>query len=149
MSSVREFIRSGSGRQVIGLLVVVVIGFAAYEIWAAIRPPPGIAETRDRWYVNIDTGKAFQHEISIGEAPPIVCPDTGSKTGYPAELCYWNPDGTSKDVPDKVVLNQALGKTGPTFCPVCHRLVVGHNPAPYPGRRTPPTEAEWKARHGG
>ena len=58
--------------------------------------------------------------------------NSGKKTGVPAEACYWTADGGTKKNPTWVLLNELAGKPGPTFCPDCNRLVVGHNPAPGP-----------------
>jgi hypothetical protein len=150
MPPVREFLQSGPGRLLSLGVIVLGLSLATYEIWANIKPAQAVTDSRLRWFVNIDTGKAFQAELTVGQIFPLTSPDTGAKNGYPAELCYWNADGTQKQVPDKVVLNQTLGKHGPTFCPYCHRLVVGHNPSPidHPDMSPPPTEAEWRAAHG-
>jgi hypothetical protein len=150
MPPVREFLQSGPGRLLSLGAVLIGLSLAGYSIWASIKPAPGVADSRLRWFVNVETGTAFQVEMTVGQSYPLTCPDTGKPTGYLAELCYWTPDGQPKQDPDKVVLNQELGKHGPTFCPICHRLVVGHNPNPWlsPGMSPPPTEAEWRAAHG-
>jgi len=97
-------------------------------------------------YICTETGKPFRHQIKMGESLPIESPYSGKKTGVPAEACYWNADGTTRKEPVWVLLNQWIHKPGPTFCPDCGRLVVGHNPPPGPGARPPPTSTEYYAR---
>jgi hypothetical protein len=150
MPPVREFLQTGPGRLLSLGVILIGLSLAVYEIWANVRPAQAVSDSHERWFVNIETGKAFQADVQVGQSNILVCPDTGKQTGYPAELCYWNVDGSVKQVPDKVVLNRTLGKPGPTFCPYCHRLVVGHNPSPldHSELSPPPTEAEWRAAHG-
>ena len=78
--------------------------------------------------------KAFRYEIKIGDSVPVKAP-SGEKSGYPAELCYWTKDGQPKEDPTPVLLNQYVGKSGPTFCPDCGRLVVNHNPVAVAGHQ--------------
>ena len=100
-------------------------------------------------YIDTETGKVFRHKNELGETLPIVSPDTGKNTGMPAEACYWTADGKIKADPSWVLLNEELGKTGPTFCPDCGRLVVGHNPPPHADMKPPPTQTEYAARKTG
>ena len=95
-------------------------------------------------YIDANTGKAFDHILEKGERVPIQTP-SGEKAGYPAEPCYWTKDGKAKTEPTWVLLNVYSKKPGPTFCPDCGRLVVGHNPPPAPGESAPPTAANYKA----
>jgi len=44
-----------------------------------------------------------------------------------------------------VLLNEATGKPGPTFCPDCGRFVVPHNPSPQMSPKPPPTKQEYEA----
>lgn len=97
-------------------------------------------------FICTETGKTFRHTNKIGETQPILSPYSGRKTGVPAEACYWTADGQAKKEPTWVLLNELAGKGGPTFCPDCNRLVVGHNPAPGDGVRPPPTQAEYGSR---
>jgi hypothetical protein len=89
-------------------------------------------------FICTETGKPFEHENQIGETLPILSPHSGKKTGVPAEACYWTAEGGTKTSPTWVLLNELAGKPGPTYCPDCKRLVVGHNPQPGPGIKTPP-----------
>ncbi len=96
------------------------------------------------WYIDDKTGEAFKHANALGESIPIKAP-SGDYTGYPTEACYWTKDGQVSDKPTRVLLNEAHGLPGPTFCPVCGRLVEEHNPRAMAGKRPPPTQEEWKA----
>jgi hypothetical protein len=144
----REFLNSSRGRTVSFSLVAILLLAAIVLAWWAISPSDAVESSRDRWFVDSTTMKPFRHELKEGESMPIKAP-SGSNTGYPAELCYWTKDGQTKDDPTPVLLNDRIGKSGPTFCPDCGRLVVGHNPLPMPGKKPPPTEAEYKARGSG
>ncbi len=98
-------------------------------------------------FVDVDSGKTFPLALTAGLTLPVKSPFTGKSTGYPAELCFWTKDGKPKADPTAVVLNELLGKPGPTFCPDCGRLVVHHNPAP-PNARLPMTREEYESSHG-
>lgn len=65
-----------------------------------------------------------------GATFPFVNPKTGASTLYPAEACYWTKDGKAKFPPTYVILNDRLGKPGPTKCPDCGRTVRLFNPMP-------------------
>lgn len=97
-------------------------------------------------YICTETGKTFLHRNQVGESLPIHSPFSGKDTGVPAEPCYWTKDGGTKSEPTWVLVNEFIHKPGPTFCPDCGRLVIGHNPHPGPGVRPPPTREEWTAR---
>jgi len=77
---------------------------------------------------------------------PVLAP-SGKNTGYEAELCYWTKDGKPKETPTPVLLNIYKGIKGPTFCPDCGRLVVGHNPPAMEGAKPPPTKDEYTPRY--
>ena len=105
-------------------------------------------ESRNRWFVCTETGKPFRVKLEPGMTFPVESPHSGKPTGVAAELCYWTKDGQPKEDPTPVLLNQSAGKSGPTFCPDCGRLVVGNNPLPLVGAKPPPTQAEYAARRG-
>jgi hypothetical protein len=142
MAGFREFLQTRGGI-VVGA-VLILIGIIA--TWWSLRPGEMQSETSGRWFVDTTNNKAFKHTVTVGESYPIVGP-SGQKTGYQAETCYWTADGHVKSEPTAVVLNETIGRKGPTFCPDCHRLVVGHNPMAEEGKRPPPTEEEYNKRH--
>jgi len=102
--------------------------------------------SRQRMFMCSETNKPFAHEISEGESYPVISPFTGKATGYPAEECWWTKDGQVKNEPTYVLLKEATHQKGPTFCPDCGRLVVGHNPRAQAGEKPPPTKEEYTTR---
>jgi hypothetical protein len=145
MASVREFFDSVAGKVVAGVLLVVAAVVVFFALRNAVGPSEAARLANERWYIDSATGKPFRVTLRAGMEDPIEAP-SGGRTGFPAELCFWTKDGQAKADPTPVLLNAAVGKPGPTFCPDCGRLVVGHNPAPGPGVKPPPTEAEYKTR---
>ena len=141
MSKLRNFLRGPAGK----LLAVVVISIGLFVLYLNGRSLLGESQvasnSRDRIFIDAESGKAFEHRLQIGDTYTIESPYTHKKTGYPAELCYWTKDGQRKHDPTPVLLNQYKGKKGPTFCPDCGRLVVPMNPI---GQSAPPTEADYK-----
>jgi hypothetical protein len=148
MEALRRFLESPAGKAA-GAGVILV---AAVALFVAIRstagPSAAAAVSADRTFICSETLKSFKHELKRGESVPVHSPYSGKDTGYPAELCYWTKDGKVKQDPDAVLLKSYLGETGPTFCPKCGRLVVGHNPRPHDESSPPPTREEYAARHG-
>lgn len=143
---VREFLQTPAGTGVAIGGTVVLLGVMLWVILGSLGGSEAAALSRDRTFVDADTATPFEHTLVVGETIPVAAP-SGKKSGYPAELCYWTKEGTVKADPTAVLLNEYVGKDGPTFCPDCGRLVVGHNPKPEPGATSPPpTEAEMNAR---
>jgi hypothetical protein len=146
VETIREFLATGAGRAVSGAAVLV----AAVVLFLSVRSFFGgsnaAAIASERTYIDSATGTPFDHELTKGETIPVKAP-SGGKTGYPAELCFWTPDGKVKEDPDPVLLNSYVHPESKdsTFCKVCGRLVVNHNPRPQPGDRPPPTSAEQAA----
>lgn len=93
-------------------------------------PPPVV-------YMCSETGKTFRHRPKMGEKMPIESPHSGRKTGYRAEQCYCVKDGKKATEPTYVILNDYLGKKGPTTCPNCGALVYPHNTEFNPPGKTP------------
>jgi hypothetical protein len=146
MDGLRRFLSTSAGK-VLGILILIVAASAFYLQLREFFRPAALAAVRTQVFIDAETGKAFEHELVKGEMIPIVSPDTGKNTGYPAELCYWTKDGGVKTDPTAVLLNIYRGKSGPTFCPDCGRLVVGHNPMAVAGNKPPPTQQEYELMH--
>jgi hypothetical protein len=146
MAKMREFMESGAGR---GLAAAVLLA-AGVAVFFSVRANFGSSSagdlSRERTFICAQTHKPFEYTLKVGDQIPVKSPHSGKNTGYPAELCYWTKDGRIKDTPTPVLLRSNLGERGPTFCPDCGRLVVGHNPRPGPGDKPPPTESEYKPR---
>ena len=128
-----------------GIFCVAALVVATYFVRSFFRGDT-VDDAYYTTYICTETGKVFRHRNALGETLPIYSSYSGKNTGMPAEACYWTADGHPREEPTWVLLNEELGKTGPTFCPDCGRLVVGHNPRPGPGVRPPPTSAEYAAK---
>jgi hypothetical protein len=143
--AMREWLDSTGGKIAAAVLLIV----AAVAVFVAIRrafgPPPEVTAANRRVFVDVETGKPFTYELKIGDMIPVQAP-SGKQSGYPAELCFWTKDGKIREEGFAVVLNEELGKTGPTFCPDCGRLVRGHNPRPQEGDKPPPLKEEYRPR---
>jgi len=146
MAGFREFFETNAGRVAAVLLLIVGLGGAVYMFKNAFGAPSEIADANHRVFIDASNGKPFTMELKSGMSVPVRAP-SGQNTGFPAELCYWTADGKTRNKPYPVLLNQWVGKPGPTFCKDCGRLVVAHNPRPGPGVPPPPTEAEYQAKH--
>ncbi|CAN5647620.1 hypothetical protein BH09PLA1_BH09PLA1_06240 [soil metagenome] len=139
-------LRSGDILKLIGGAVLVIgLGVAVYVFRGSFGADGVAANANERVFVDQETGKTFNVEMTAGMKIPTKAP-SGKETGYPAELCWWTKDGKIRAEPFAVVLNQIMGKDGPTFCPDCGRLVIGHNPKPAgPETTPPPTREEYEA----
>ena len=146
MGSLGDFLRTPRGKAVgtitasLALIAVAVLFYSYFGTSKEARA------ANHRVFICAETRKTFEADLKVGMTIPIHSPHSGKDTGWPAELCYWNKDGTAKKEPTPVLLRSYVGERGPTFCPDCGRLVVGHNPFPVEGMRPPPTEEEYKQR---
>ena len=143
MQSIRKILSGPAGLVVAGLFGLA----ACIGIYITLfgGGPTAADLSSDRVFVDAENGKPFNAHLSAGDSVPLKSPFTGKMTGVEGTPCYWTADGKVKQTPDYVAVKQLLGEPGPTFCPVCHRLVVPHNPLPTPGQTPPPTEAEYNA----
>ena len=148
MPNARQFMDSPAGKATAAALLLA----AAVTVYLSVRANFGSstagAMSRDRTFVCSQTGKPFEYTLKVGDQVPVKSPHSGKNTGYPAELCYWTKGGQIKAQPTPVLLKMHTGERGPTFCPECDRLVVGHNPRPNPGDNAPPLQSEYKPRAG-
>ena len=141
-----EMLRTPGGKALGAVFAILAVAAVVIVIRRSITSPE-VAAANTRVFIDSATGKSFKSEIKVGEDIPILAP-SGKNTGYPAEECYWTADGHVKETPTYVLVKEYAGSPGqPTFCPDCHRLVVGHNPRANANRKPPPTEAEYNARH--
>lgn len=142
---IRENLKGPAGKAIAVIIAIVALGLMYVSFRANFGGSDAAQSSATRNFIDSKTNQPFAHTLKAGETLPLDAP-SGGKTGYPAELCYWTKDGKIKTEPTAVLLQQTLGKPGPTFCPDCGRLVVLHNPAPQPGDKPPPTAAEYKLR---
>jgi len=141
---IRRFLNTGGGRIAGIVLCVAALVVVVWSFKDNLGDTEAEAASKDRYFVCSETGKSFRATIKPGMMIPIESPYSGKKTGYEAALCYWTSAGGLKKDPTPVLMNETVGKKGPTFCPDCHRLVSPNNPPPMPGVKPPPTEAEYK-----
>jgi hypothetical protein len=146
MEKMSHFFSTPRGRGVAIGGCVLTLMLVVYSAKSAFGPSEIGQMSRHRTFVCSETGKSFEANVDIGMQVPIHSPYSGKNTGYEAELCYWTADGGTKQKPTAVLLNDWIGKKGPTFCPDCNRLVVGHNPTPEQRQNPPPTEAEYRSK---
>ncbi len=147
MKSFRQTLQGPLGKVI--ALAIVAVGAVAVYLTLFGGPPTATDIARQRTYIDAESGKPFKVDIYPGLSMPVKSPFTGNPTGVEPELCFWTAEGTAKTTPDYVLLNRQHIPPipGPTFCPVCHRLVVPHNPSPSPGDAPPMTEDHYKAMH--
>jgi len=86
--------------------------------------------SRSRVAVDSENGKVFTIKIIEGERAPWRNPDTGERTLYPGEACYWTRDGKAKLEPTYVFVKSYVGINEKTYCPDCGKEVRSHNPLP-------------------
>ncbi len=142
---IRERLTGKAGPIVVVALFItgIVVLYLTYRHWWA----GSSAEQRANAPVFIDciTGKAFYCNVHAGETLPVRSPFTGRRTGYPGTFAWWSANGTPLKKPDIVLLNEYLGKPGPTFDPRTNRLVLPAGLPPTPGQKPPPTKAQYDA----
>ncbi|HEX2974245.1 MAG TPA: hypothetical protein VHP11_18060 [Tepidisphaeraceae bacterium] len=139
----RGWLDSAMGKNAAIALAIVGIGGMVWAIQRNFGRTDAAIAAQDRTFICAESGKAFQHRLSLSDSIPIASPYSGKRTGYPAELCYWTASGQIQTKPTPVLLNSYRGRAEPTFCPDCGRLVVSHNPAPDPSRQPPPTRSQY------
>lgn len=144
MGPVRRLLRQPLGATLGIAATLVCIAAGVWTVWHALKPSPAIAASTKGLYICAQTGKAFSITITPGITVPVQSPYSGTKTGYPAELCLWTRDGQIRSEGVPVLLNVFIGKRGPTFCPDCGRLVRSRNPRPVPGK-PPPTREQYRS----
>ena len=119
----------------IAVLVILAAGVALFFV---MRDTEAADRAGTRVFICAETLKEFDHRVQPGEHVPVLSPETGRATGYPAEGCFWTklPNGEwgYKSEPTYVLLNKYQGKDGPTLCPDCGREVVPHNAQKLPKR---------------
>ena len=142
----REFSESAAGKVTVGVIIFAAAAMVWYSVRSNLGPSSAGRMASDRMFICARTGRSFWHTLERGESIPVRSSYSGARTGYPAELCFWNADGSVRKEGFPVLLNQYKGEAEPTFCPDCGRLVVGHNPPADPSRRPPPTRDEYKPR---
>jgi hypothetical protein len=132
-----QFARSRHGVAAVVLLVSLVTITCAIR---ALLDDGSVATTQRITCIDATDGRTFTVRITPGLHFPVRAP-SGNDTGFPAEACYWNADGTTRTEPVYVLLNPYRGVDAPTYCHDCGRLVVVQNPQPVPGLSPPPKKS--------
>lgn len=147
MQGIREFLQTKAGLIVCCVLILIGLGVIVKSVKSNLGESDTVADANTRIMVCSETGKSFKVHLEPGMAFPVKSPYSGKETGYPyEESCNWTADGKPSSETTYLLHNSTLGKKGPLFCPVCHRLVVKDNPFAVAGRTPPPTEAEYAAQ---
>lgn len=146
--SLSEFVNSPKGRPMAFAFAALAVLVTGYFVWTSLGGSDAAVSSTDRVFICSETGKQFRYTIKLGDMTPLRSPYSGKDTGYPTEECYWTADAKPKKEPTYVLLNQTVGKPGPTFCPDCKRLVIPLNPPASESGKAPPTEQEYKAAGG-
>ena len=133
-----------------GALVICVIALGLVGYSAFGRKSEAEKASSQRVMICSETMKTFEYTLKEGDTFPVRSPYSKKNTGWPAEKCYWTRDGQAKRAPTYVLLNQYIGKEGPTICPDCGRKVVERNPLPPPSKWQELAEREKQqaAEHG-
>jgi hypothetical protein len=142
MMALREFLSTPAGKKAGIAVVLVGLAIAGISLYSNASESSVPGSSLNQVFICAETGKSFNHKLSVGEKFPVLSPHSGKNTGYLPEHCYWTADGQTKKDPTLVLLNNYTGKSGPTICPDCKRLVVHQNPIPRKNSTPPPTEAE-------
>ena len=146
--AIQNFLQTRPGKIAAGVLVLIFLTAAVLSLKSTFGLSEAVASSHERIFVCSETGKSFKVELTAGMKFPVISPYSGRETGYEYdEVCSWTADGKVSEDPTYVLLNKTVKKKGPTFCPVCHRLVVANNPPAEPGMTPPPTEDEYKSRN--
>lgn len=109
------------------MVLLLVAGILLYSTLRKIDPAD---VTKSRRGIDPESGKVFMIRIVEGESAPWKNPDTGQRTLFPAEACYWTRDGKATLNPTFVFVKAYLGSKEKTYCPDCGREVRTHNPMP-------------------
>jgi hypothetical protein len=150
MGMVGDFAKTTVGKATLAVVIVGACIFSIYQMKSLFGKSQAAAIGNARIFIDSESMKSYPVDLSnlVGQTFPVYSPISGKNTGYPAELCYWTKDGNVKSDPTPVLLNHFIGKSEPTFCPDCGRLVVSHNPMAVAGRTPPLTQEEYDAKHG-
>jgi hypothetical protein len=112
------------------LVALVFAGIAAALGGRLLRSPgPDLAAaSRTRTLIDAATGEVFEnHRIPDRATFPLRNPRTGEHSLYPAEACYWTPEGEAKWEPTYVYIPLDQDSVA---CPDCGRKITPHNPRP-------------------
>lgn len=122
----------GMGEKIkLAVAVVALLVAGGLFVWQIFGSTIDLEDATNRIVViNAKTGEVDRRfRLPMNEAPPYAT-SSGEKVLYPAELCWYDKDGSVMAEPTAVLLNEYAGKPGDTLCPHCNRRVVKRNPGP-------------------
>lgn len=140
-----QFLETAAGKAAAVTFVLLALAAAIYLGVTSFGGGAEAAAANQRMFIDAKTGQPFPYELTIGDMIPVNAP-SGGNTGYPAEQCNWTADGKPGTKITYVLMNDWVGKPGPTFCPDCKRRVIANNPPALEGAKAPPTESEMRSR---
>lgn len=124
--SLNRLARSKAGVSAGLVLCVAVVAFALARVGGVV------ADDQPQWprirVMDKQTGDLRWKRVAPQAEFPYRNPKTGERSMYPVEYCFYNECGPAGGTP--VILNDYLGKEGPTTCPRCGEEVHAHNPRP-------------------
>jgi len=109
------------------VLVVLALGLLVRMVYRSMGHEATPNDTRT--LMDSETGELFECPIEKLKPYPMLNAKTGKDTMYRTEVCYWGED-CRKAGGTHVIMNELLGKEGPTYCPVCGHVVRFLNPRP-------------------
>lgn len=114
-------------KALLAVVAIVLVSYAACTIWGTFEDDIGEANTRT--LKDAETGELVKVPVNEDYGPfPMLNKKTGKKSLYPTEICFANQ--CEKAGGTYVIMNDLLGKEGPTYCPNCGALVKYFNPGP-------------------
>lgn len=140
-----QFLESSAGKAAGIAFALLALAGAIYFGITSFSGNATAAEANGRMFIDAKTGQPFPHELTVGEMIPIKAP-SGGNTGFPAERCNWTTDGKPGTKTTYVLMNEWVGKPGPTFCPDCKRRITANNQPAVEGAKAPPLESEMRSR---
>lgn len=106
-------------------MVALAVVAGVYAYWTRDVGIDTLSQHRN--LMDLETGEVVAVPFSANMPPyPHKNPKTGKNALYPFEICYYGECG--KIGGTRVILDEQLGKPGPTHCPKCGHRVVLHNP---------------------
>ncbi|MCA3004879.1 MAG: hypothetical protein IOD15_05875 [Phycisphaerales bacterium] len=122
----------GAGDKIkLAVAVAALLAAGGLFVWQIFGSTIDLEDATNRIVViNAKTGEVDRRfRLPMNEAPPYAT-SAGERVLYPAELCWYDPEGNVMAEPTAVLLNEYAGKPGETLCPHCNRRVVKRNPGP-------------------
>ena len=115
------------GAITLAVATVALLGAMLWRTFGGQSSAPSL-----RTLMDAETGQLVTIKATEVGPLPMTNPKTGKRTLYLTERCFWG-EKCNKDGGTHVIMNELMGKAGPTKCPVCGHVVYFHNPRPSQG----------------